>query len=99
MTPPSKQAAMIREQRASGEENGEAIANIIIKQFPFGWADNVGRKIRRIERQALAHVIDSFTAAGVGSKYKSPFANGFKSGLARAYLKHAALLLGTKQIG
>lgn len=93
---PSKQAAMIREQRTSGEENGEATADIILKQFPFGWPEEVGRKIRRIERQALAHVIDSLSAAGVETKYKSPFADGFKSGLARAYSKHAAILLGTK---
>ena len=93
MTP--KQAALIREQRDLGIENGEATANIVTNQFPFGWTDEVGRKIRRIERQALAHVIDSLTAAGVAKKYKTPFADGFKVGLARAYSKHAALFLGT----
>ena len=75
----------VRFQYMAGLENGRAIANKIIMQFPKGFDDDVGGEIRQIEDKALAHVIDKLTANGVEEEYRAPFAEGFTIGLKNTY--------------
>jgi hypothetical protein len=91
--------ALIRDQRISGVQHGQAIARIVIKQFPMGFTTEVGDQLRQITDGALAHVIDKLTASGVAARYRMPFAAGFKEGLRKAYGEYAdSLVSRIKQV-
>src|SRR4051794_29906381 len=94
-----KQRALVREQRAAGQENGEAIARIVIAGFPGGFSSETGGEICKITDKALAHVLDRFAAAGVDEEYRTPFATGFKTGLRNTYSAYSAAALGALALG
>jgi hypothetical protein len=97
----NEQAALVRDQHTSGLQNGEATARIVIAKFPGGFTADIASEIRKITDGALAHVIDRLTDAGVDKKYRTPFANGFKTGLTNTYSEYAlsALALGNHKNG
>ena len=85
----TQRAVLVTDQYCAGFENGKAIAQIVIKQFPNGFTSGVGAEIHKITDKALAHVIDSLRAGGVTAKYRKPFSNGFNAGLAKTFTDYA----------
>jgi hypothetical protein len=53
---PNEQAALVIEQRLSGEQNGKTIARIVTDRLSNGFSE-VGPEIRKITDDALAHVV------------------------------------------
>src|ERR1700691_4140517 len=86
----NERAALAREQYSGGFDNGLAIANIVIKQFPDGFSETVSAEIRKITDRALAHVINAFIAGGVEKRYRKKFAAGFNFGLRSRFNQYAS---------
>ena len=85
---PNEQAALVIEQRLSGEQNGKAIARIVTDRFKTGLSEHAP-DIRKITADALDHVVKRLTENGVEAQYIEFFAEGFGFGLRTTFFEHA----------